>query len=132
MIFWYWKYDQISSSNLLNKRQRRQSQISWLVSISRQLWLKFKSARMSILQDVNSGNQKAYIFVLRMLWRLRVFFTNGNLILNNKDMNLKYWQTVADLRGHQNLFIRESYLKNIMLSKYSWNSMSMNSTTLSL
>ena len=132
MIFWYWKYDQISSSNLLNKRQRRQSQISWLVSISRQLWLKFKSARMSILQDVNSGNQKAYIFVLRMLWRLRVFFTNGNLILNNKDMNLKYWQTVADLRGHQNLFIRESYLKNIMLSKYSWNSMSMNSPTLSL
>ena len=132
MIFWYWKYDQISSSNLLNKRQRRQSQISWLVSISRQLWLKFKSARMSILQDVNSGNQKAYIFVLRMLWRLRVFFTNGNLILNNKDMNLKYWQTVADLRGHQNLFIRESYLKNIMLSKYSWNSMSINSSTLSL
>ena len=131
MIFWYWKHDEISSSNLLNKRQRRQSQISWLVSISRQLWLKFKSARIQ-RQDVNSGNQKAYIFVLRMLWRLRVFFTNGNLILNNKDMNLKYRQTVADLRGHQNLFIRESYLKNIMLSKYSWNSMSMNSPTLSL
>lgn len=100
------------------------------VSISRQLWLKFKSARIQ-RQDVNSGNQKAYIFVSRMLWRLRVFFTNGNLIFNNKDMNLKYRQTVADLRGHQNLFIRESYLKNIMLSKYSWNSMSMNSLTLS-
>ena len=122
LIFWYWKYDEIPPSNLLNKRQRRQSQIIWLVSISRQLWLKFKSARIH-QEDDNSSNQKVDIFILRMLWRLRIFFTNGNLILNNKDMNLKYRLTVADLKGHLNLFIRESYLKKIMLSKYSWNSM---------